>query len=86
MATRVGHDHQAAGVAQHVLVVSVFEAAHSFLVNIDVAEHMRSQVALRIKALIFLLEIDPRQFGLLDRRRFGGIQLAPDPDKGPVAP
>src|SRR5690242_4904730 len=79
---RVGEDEHARGFAANAAIELVFDSADPFLINVDVTENGRGQIALGIKALIFLLEIDAAQIQLPNVSHGRGRQLARDPYEG----
>ena len=56
---RVGHHDDLFALAADLAVQLVFDSTQALLIEIDEAQHMRRQVALRVEPLIFLLEINP---------------------------
>src|SRR5579859_1554251 len=78
---RVLHDYDFSALTANLSVQLVLDAAESFFVQIDKAQHMRCKIALRIESLVFLLEIDALQVQRGDRFCFFGRQLSRYPYK-----
>src|SRR5438876_340449 len=51
-AARIGHNDDSACITLDVVVVTVFQAAHAFFIDIHVAKHMRSKFALWIETAV----------------------------------
>src|SRR5438132_931000 len=58
---RVRHHDNLFALAPDLAVQLVFDSAQALFIEINEAEHVRSKVALRINALILLLEVDAFQ-------------------------
>ena len=78
---RIGHYQNFLRLGQNLTVELVLDPAQSFLVQIDIPQHVRCKVPLRIKALVFLLEVNPLQIQRLDRLSFFRRQFSCDPHK-----
>ena len=76
---RVGEDKHAGSFAADAAVELVFDSAQPFLVDIDIPENGGGQIALRIEALIFFLEIDAAQIQLPNAAHRSRRQLARHP-------
>ena len=79
--TRVRHHNNLFALAPDLAVQLVFDSAQALFIEIDEAENVRSKVALRINALILLLEVDAFQVQRLHRFFLFGRQLARNPHK-----
>ena len=78
-APRIRHDDDAAGIPLYLVVVPVFKPAHALFIEVHIPENMRRELTLRIKAAVFLLEIDALQLGSLNRIGLNIGQPALDP-------
>ena len=79
---RVGHHHNFFAFAADQLVVFVLDSPESLFVNIHKSQNMRGQVALRVVALIFFLEINALQVQGPHGLHFFRRQFSLDPNKG----
>ena len=78
---RVRHYDDFFALAANLAIQLVFNSAQPFFIEIDEAQHMGCQAALRINTLVFFLEVDAFQIERLNRFLFVRRQLARDPHK-----
>src|SRR5208282_787978 len=81
---RVDRNHQLAGLALQLLVELSLQAAQALIVGANVAQNLRRQFSLGIKALGFLLVVDTLQIQRADALNRFGVGLARHPAKGLV--
>src|SRR6266851_589617 len=79
---RVGHHDDFFALSSNLAIQFVFNPAQALFIQIDEAQYMRSEIALRIDALIFLLEVHALQIQRLHRILLVWRQLPRDPYKG----
>ena len=77
----VGHHDDLFALAPDLAIQFVFDPTQPLFIEIDEAQYMRCEVALRIDALIFFLEVDASQIQRLHRFLFVWRQLARNPHK-----
>ena len=81
----IGFNQQLARPAPNGLFVAQLHAGQPVVVHAYVAEHVRRQLPLGIKPLVFLLGVDALQIQLADAGRFPVGDLALDPTEEPVS-
>ena len=80
-AGRIADGRLAAGLADERLVERALEPFEAVVVDPGVAEHVRSDAALRVVAQLLGVEPEPGQVQLLQRRRLRGVGLPLDVDE-----